>query len=76
MLNDLLGRIRDQADTAYCEMIEQARKTECLGWEAKVKAGEFGRAELEAHGRCGELLGRHRALHDAARMIEDAMRPN
>lgn len=64
-LEGLADTLKQRGDDAYCQMIEQARKDECLGWEIKVKNGTFGQAELGAHAKCGEMLGRHRALVEA-----------
>lgn len=74
-VESVLGGIRDRADSEYCAMIRQAQKPECLGWKAKVNSGEFGEAELDAHKLCGELLGRHRGLCQAVRIIQAAPRP-
>lgn len=62
--------LKRKSSRAYCDALNQASKFECLGWEAKVKAGKFGKAELDAHGRVQELLGRHRALADVAALKE------
>lgn len=73
-ITDLLVRLRARADNAYVDMIGVARRDESLGWEIKVEKGLFGRAELEAHVKAGELLGRHRALHEAAKLIEEELK--
>lgn len=65
----LLNDLKKKSDEAYIDMIHQARKKECLGLDAKLKCGEFGEAELNAHIKCGELLGRHVALSEARNMI-------
>ena len=46
----------------YCRYIRQMEKTECLGWEAKVNTGVFGKAEFDAHAEGNRLLGWHQAL--------------
>ena len=69
-LNEMRSRIHRQAERAYCDMIDVAQRTESLGWEIKVKRGEFGRKELDSHRRIGELLGRHRALTEMCREID------
>ncbi len=71
-LTDVLERMRARADNAYCDYIGQLRRDECLGWEIKVERGKFGEAELKAHCAAAEKLGRHRALHEAAKMLEEA----
>lgn len=75
-LTDVLERMRTRADNAYCDYIGQLRRDECLGWEIKVERGKFGEAELKAHCAAAEKLGRHRALYEAAKMLEEALRSN
>ncbi len=67
-LNHLLGGL---AENAYVEMIAAQRRDEALGWEAKVDHGEFGQAELDAHKKAAEWLGRHRGLRRAQQAIDD-----
>jgi len=76
LLADLRSRLLARADNAYCEMISVARRDESLGWEIKVERGEFGRKELDAHCKAGELLGRHRALAEACREIDEVLKAN
>lgn len=57
------------ADRAYCQYIEQMRRPECLAWEQKVKDRRFGEAELNAHTKAGEFLGRHRAFSEARALL-------
>jgi len=76
VLTDVLERMRTRADNAYFDYIGQLRRDECLGWEIKVERGKFGEAELKAHCAAAEKLGRHRALHEAAKMLEEALRSN
>ena len=54
-------KLREAADKAYCDYILQMSRPECLGFEAKLKDGTFGKAELDAHVKAGELLGQHKA---------------
>ncbi|MGB5807790.1 hypothetical protein [Castellaniella sp.] len=61
--------LRSRADAAYSAYIQQMRSRECLGWERKVKTGKFGEAELKAHTKAGEFLGRHRAFSECADML-------
>lgn len=75
-LTDVLERMRARADNAYCEYIGQLRRDECLGWEIKVERGEFGEAEMKAHFTAAQKIGRHRAFHEAANMLEEALRSN
>lgn len=57
--------LREARDRAYCDYVDRLRRPECLGYEQKLKEGSFGKAELDAHTRAGELLGRHRAFAEA-----------
>lgn len=72
-LTDVLETMRARADIAYCTYISQLRRNECLGWEIKVERRKFGDAELKAHCAAAEALGRHRAFHEAANMLEKAL---
>lgn len=65
----VVAQLQAMSDRAYCQYIEQLRRSECLGWEQKAKTGRFGEAELLAHTRAAELLGRHRSLAEAASML-------
>jgi len=65
-LADTLVRM---ADNAYCDYIRKMQREECLGWEEKVQRGSFNSENLRAHVGAGELLGRHRALHEAAALL-------
>ncbi len=70
--SDLLERLIARADNAYVQYINNCRRDECLGWEAKVERGGFGRKEVPAHEDAAEQLGRHRALHEAVKLIREA----
>ena len=76
LLADLRSRLWARCENAYCDMISVARRDESLGWEIKVERGEFGRKELDSHTKMGELLGRHRALAEACREIDDVVKAN
>ena len=73
-LTSLLSALRARADNAYIEYVSKCRKDECLGWEIKVERGEFGIAEMQAHCAAAEILGRHRALHEAANLIGEFLK--
>lgn len=51
-----------QSGSYYCRYIRQMEQTECLGSEAKIKTGVFGKKELDAHSEAHRLLGWHQAL--------------
>lgn len=76
-LTDALLALRQslwaRAENAYSDMIDIARKDESLGWEIKVERGKFGRKELDAHCASAEKLGRHRALAEACREINQLL---
>ena len=67
----LEDQLRERASRAYCDYIDQLRKTECLGWEQKVKSGKFGEPELLAHKRAYELFGKHVGYNDALKMLKE-----
>lgn len=72
----VVSGLRGRADSAYCDYIRKMQTTDCLGWEAKVKAGAFGEAQLNAHGGARELLGRHRAFVIAEALVRDQADPS
>ncbi len=72
LLWDLGNQLQARADNAYTEYIELCRRYECLGWEAKVEKGIFGDTELKAHKDAAEKLGRHRALQEAAHLLQES----
>lgn len=76
LLADLRSRLWARCENAYCDMTAVARRDESLGWEIKVERGEFGRKELDSHTKMGELLGRHRALAEACREIDEVLKAN
>ena len=72
-ISDLAEHMHARADSAYCDYIGRLRRDECLGWEIKVARQKFGEAELKAHCAAAEKLGRYRALHEAAKMLEETL---
>lgn len=68
----LIKILEGLSDRAYCDYIAKMRTNECLGWEEKVRTSKFGQAELNAHTKAGELLGRHRAFAEAAAAASSA----
>jgi hypothetical protein len=69
IIDKIIGELKQQSDIAYVNYVNQMRKNECLGWEAKVKCGEFGRVELDAHNRASSEFGKHQAFNEAIRML-------
>jgi len=75
-LDALVGRLQARADNAYCAYIDRLRRDECLGWEIKAERGLFREPELKAHTAASEMLGRHRALSEAAALVRELLTPN
>lgn len=73
-LKNLRDRLKEKSDDAYGSMIMAAMKDESLGWEMKVKKGEFGEKELNAHKQMSELLGKHRAFAEVCRELEEMIK--
>lgn len=71
----LQDELRELSRRAYCEYIAQCQREESRGFERKLKDGEFGKAELDAHMRAGELLGRHRAFAEATNLLAQPPAP-
>lgn len=57
------------SDAAYVRYIQQMGRTECLGWEVKVKSGSFGQSEFDAHARANVYLGEHKGFAKACAAI-------
>lgn len=62
--------VKKLADNAYCEYVRIMGTYPCLGFEAKIKAGEFGQRELDAHRDAAIQLGKHRAYSEILRMMD------
>lgn len=72
-LRSALEDIRSQAGRHYCRSLDQFSKTECLGWEAKVRTGVFGKPEFEAHAEANLRMGRHQGMMEAVKRIASAL---
>jgi len=72
----LIQRFREKCDDEYLKYVAQLKQKECLGWEAKMRAGEFGGMELNAHCKANEHLGRHLAWNMAIEEILKVKREN
>ena len=66
-------QISNMASLAYGKALDKFGEAPCLGWEAKVKSGEYGSREHEAHAEANKLMGRHQGLAEAARLIRAAL---
>ena len=66
--------LREKGDRGYMEMVEVSKRHECLGFEAKMSTGRFGKPELEAHKQCAQLYGKHLAFYLGAAMLEEQAR--
>lgn len=60
-----LEALKGEADAAYCRYIDKMSAKDCLGYEAKIKAGEFGKQQLDAHTSAHEDFGFHRGINHA-----------
>ena len=68
----IISALRSYADSEYCKGIRMAtHDAGCLGWAAKVKAGQFGTAEMAAHEKMNKHMGAHYGIYSA---IDAAMR--
>jgi hypothetical protein len=61
---------KKEADRHYCNALDQFQKTLCLGADYKMKNGEFGKAEHEAHKVANEAMGRHFGMYRAIKLVE------
>ncbi len=72
-LRKVIDRLNSKAENAYCEYTCLCRADECLGFDAKVKNGIFGSAELSAHKAAAEKLGQYRALREVTNMLDELL---
>jgi hypothetical protein len=70
---ELVERMQAFADRQYCLGIEMLQRQECLGWEAKVKAGRFGQAHPHAHVQAGRYFGAHFGIYEAIKTARAAL---
>ena len=71
LLERMVRRFHENCDREYVKYVDALKQKECLGWEAKIKAGVFSGIELNAHCKANEHLGRHLAWNMA---IEELLR--
>jgi hypothetical protein len=72
-IEEIIAEITRRGQNFYCESLRIASAAPCLGWEAKVKAGEFGEDEMSAHAQHHLNMGMHRGLLEAVRIIREKM---
>lgn len=68
---EILAQIEELAVSEYLRYSGLCKRTECLGWEAKVKSGRFGGDELKAHKNAQEAYGKHLAFSEVAAMLRE-----
>ena len=68
-----VAELRRLGDNAYCAYINDHRKDDCLGITYKMEKGIFTQKNLDALNKAAEQLGKHRAFHEAAKLIEAAI---
>ena len=77
-LESLRARLWERCQKAYCDMlnaywdmrsVERGDKSLCR--EIKVDREKFGRKEMNEQLKMGEILGRHHALAEVCREIEE-----
>jgi hypothetical protein len=66
--------LRQASEGAYLSYIEKAKSTPCCGWEQKIKSGQFGQAEMDAHAKMNQLLGKHQAYADVRKALREPKR--
>lgn len=62
---ETIADLKRQSERAYCESLDIAGSTKCLGWQAKVDNNKFGIVEMEGHRKHNNLMGRHQGLAKA-----------
>jgi hypothetical protein len=73
--DQFLSALRAYADNEYCLGIRMAhREDKCLGWEAKLKAGKFGLAEMDAHEKMNKHFGAHYGIYEAINRARAALK--
>lgn len=69
IVTEFAVELKTLSDRAYCQFITQCEKAECLGEDAKLSRGSFGKAELHAHRVAHQYLGAHRAFAEAIQLL-------
>lgn len=68
--DEIIKQLQGMAGDAYSRYIRQLRDDHCKGAEYKLDNNKFGVAELAAHNKAYEFLGRHRAFSEAADLLK------
>lgn len=67
-IQDALEALKKEADDAYCRYIDAMDK-KCRGFEYKIANGKILFEDIKAHASANELLGQHRGIHHAVKII-------
>jgi hypothetical protein len=65
----ILKHLTNFADDEYVRGCNLLRRPECLGWEAKIKAGKFGEAEMNAHKEANLAFGAYQGISAALKHL-------
>jgi len=62
---EVVNTLRAVAVRYYCQYVDKMGSDACLGWEQKVKTGQFNEDNLKAHQEAHRLLGKHQGINHA-----------
>jgi hypothetical protein len=68
--SSVINNLRAAAANSYTHGVKLANSEECIGWEEKVRTGNFKSAEMSAHKAMWHAFGRYGGLIEATRAIE------
>jgi hypothetical protein len=72
-LDEAIKEIARIADRSYCQALDTLSSKPCLGAESKMLRGLFGTEEHEAHKKANRLMGKHFGMHEALKIIREAI---
>lgn len=61
----LVDALKARADAEYVMAMKIANQPEAMGWVSKVKSGQFGQAEMQAHIQMNKCFGAHESIYAA-----------
>jgi hypothetical protein len=67
------AELKRLADAAYCAGVDQLNADLCKGTVWRIENGKFGIDSLHQFCRAHEDIGRHRAFHEALKLLESAV---